>query len=466
MTTYAPDTNFFLQCHPADQLDWKLLTNEEEVVLLVVREVRKELDRLKGGGNQRRAKRARIATALLRRFTSENASEIELRAERPRVVLRVAKRAGADALPLGYQIESSDERIVAEVYAARTQLGEQITFLSHDTVPLEDAVGLGICTQVVPDSWLLEPESSELERELGEVKRRMKLLEGRAPEIVVELPVNERGQVILQAPYFPPLSEDFIESVMREVRRKHPPGPSAGSSMRIGSAFAALERVSEERWTEYAEAHAAWLTEVEELLRDVSRYMSDDSKGVTLPIVITNRGTNGAENLIIRIEALGDFHLIDPDESDGEEERDSYFTEPPRRPQSAILEGMMGVGLSPYGLSPNLAARLSMPRFNTPSIARDRHTIYWEYEDAPRAVYVEGQCRDFRHGLKPYELSLMVKREEVDDQPMRGAVKILVSAGNLAEAKISTHPLLIEAMLMNTEDLVGGILKRELSVSI
>lgn len=171
-------TNFFLQCSPAEQLDWKRVTQADEVVLLVVREVRKELDRLKSGGNARRSKRARAASSLLRRFTTEQLDEIELKASGPRLIL---KRLGpTDSLPANFQIDSADERVVAEVYAATAVMGG-LTFLSHDTVPLEDAAELGLQAQVIPDDWLLDPGPNELERQLSDVKRRMKALKGAHP---------------------------------------------------------------------------------------------------------------------------------------------------------------------------------------------------------------------------------------------------------------------------------------------
>jgi hypothetical protein len=465
MKIYAPDTNFFLQCQPPGQINWRLVTSDDEVVLLVVREVRKELDRLKSGGNQRRSKRARSASASLRRFTAEGVNEVELRATQPRVVLRIAPRPAEDEYPSGFRIESSDERIVAEAYAALAAIGTELTFLSHDTVPLEDATGLGLRIQVIPEEWLLNPEPSDVERELGDFKRRIKALEGRTPKIDVKVPTTE-GRVILSAKYFPPLSNTFIADAMREIRKHYPVGPNGlGSNDTIGAAILFQETTDEHRWTQYAEDHSKWLNEVEELLNDVPRFLNDDPRATSLSLSIANDGTVGAENLIVRIDARGDFHLADPDDLDDESERTEYFPKPPVRPRK-FFAALQGLARAQTILQRPINPKLFMPRLTTPSISRDRHAIYWEYENGQYSAHIEGQCQDFRHGLRPVELTFFVERTVTDAQPVQGAIEVLVSAGNLVETHRQTYPLSIEPDFQDPEKWVREVLRRELQVKI
>lgn len=58
---YAPDTNFFLQFKPAEELSWGDLTGEQvdEVELIVLLEVAQELDGHKSSATGRRSKRVR-----------------------------------------------------------------------------------------------------------------------------------------------------------------------------------------------------------------------------------------------------------------------------------------------------------------------------------------------------------------------------------------------------------------------
>lgn len=460
MQIFAPDTNFFLQCHPADKIAWKQVTQASDVVLLVVREVRKELDRLKSGGNQRRAKRARSASMLLRRLTTEGLQELELRASDPRVTVRIAPRPVASALPADYLIETSDDRIVAEVFAAQGAAQDPVTFLSHDSVPFEDATGLGVPTQVVPESWLLDPEPSELERELGDMKRRMKLLEGRVPEMIVSVPVDADGVLRLKAPYFPPLSKTFIDSVMREVRKKRPisapPDEHLPPALRSQSSGA--------RWIRYENEHAEWLTKVERALEDAWTYFSDDPRAMRLEISLSNQGHAGADNLIVRIEPRGSIHFVDDDALDEEQGPPWYFPWPPKTPGPRELSGLPSLDYLTQDLS--LRSRSYLPNIPTSAMARDRHAVYWEYEGGRHASRLEGQCADFRHGLQPDVLDLLIERDEFGDEPIRGAIEVLVSAGNLPEPTRNVYPVMIEAVVHDLEALIRDLLKRQFQIDV
>lgn len=466
MEIYAPDTNFFLQCSPADQLDWKQVTQADEVVLLVVREVRKELDRLKSGGNARRSKRARAASSMLRRLTTEHLEELVLKAAGPRLVLRTAPRPSPDSLPANFQIDSADERVVAEAYAASASTENGLTFLSHDTVPLEDAAHLGLRTQVIPDDWLLDPEPDEISRQLGDMKRRMTALEGRVPEIVIGVPLNDNGAIVLTTRYFPMLSEEFIATVMQAIRERHPVEQiQMGLTFKTGGVVG-FERRDEDRWAKYETDHAMWLDAIEALLGDAARFFTEDPNAVPLPVTISNVGTAGAANMIVRIEARGDFHLVDHEELEDEvhgEDSGQFFPAPPPLPSRAAFGDRFG--RVPKSIDFGLA-NLNVPlgHMPTPVLARDRHDIYWEYEDSHSARFTVGQCQDFRHGLDPNEIVLLIERAAIGDEVVQGALQVLVSAGNLVEANRKTYPVRIESELMDTEQLMRNLLERELGV--
>lgn len=92
---YARDTNFFLQFKGAEDLPWADLTDEaiDEVELIVLTEVARELDHYKGGGSGRRAKRARkILSQVIQPLLLGTAPghEALIRAANPRVSYRLA----------------------------------------------------------------------------------------------------------------------------------------------------------------------------------------------------------------------------------------------------------------------------------------------------------------------------------------------------------------------------------------
>ena len=66
---FFPDTNFFIQCRPFGELDWGRWSDFDEVHLILTRPVRSEIDQHKYRGSDRLAKRARLASSLLREMT-------------------------------------------------------------------------------------------------------------------------------------------------------------------------------------------------------------------------------------------------------------------------------------------------------------------------------------------------------------------------------------------------------------
>jgi hypothetical protein len=174
-------------------------------------------------------------------------------------------------------------------------------------------------------------------------------------------------------------------------------------------------------------------------------------------------GASGAENLIVRLEARGAFGFADPDATDEEDEARDHFDLPPKAPKTSmgalhdIYEHMNVLSRGPgYSSSPY--------RHITPVIARDRHAIYWEYEEDRMAKSVEGQCRDFRHGLEPIVMPLLVEHDlEGAD---RGAIEVLVSAGNLAHPQRMTVPVTFEREERSSESRASQLLEAELGVKV
>jgi hypothetical protein len=84
VSAYSPDTNFFFQCRQVAELPWHELEGADpsdvsEVRLSITPAVMKEIDRHKGKGNSRTARRAREASSLFRRAFGSANNQVELR---------------------------------------------------------------------------------------------------------------------------------------------------------------------------------------------------------------------------------------------------------------------------------------------------------------------------------------------------------------------------------------------------
>lgn len=91
------------------------MTQNAEIELYVCRTVQQEIDRHKGGGNGRRADRARRVSAMLRSVLESPDNSITVREAKPQVVIRLAPRLdpGRPKNP-SLDITQPDDRIAEE----------------------------------------------------------------------------------------------------------------------------------------------------------------------------------------------------------------------------------------------------------------------------------------------------------------------------------------------------------------
>lgn len=90
MVVIFPDSNVLLQCEPLNDLPWHEITTEPDVLPLIAREVQREMDRLTGDGNRRRARHARAATSLFRKILDTSPRRLVLKDGPPRVEVALA----------------------------------------------------------------------------------------------------------------------------------------------------------------------------------------------------------------------------------------------------------------------------------------------------------------------------------------------------------------------------------------
>ena len=167
---YFVDANLFLQCRPLEELVWSDLDEFEEVHLIVSSPVLREIDNLKNKGNDRVRRRARAASSMFRKMLNDGQREIHNTG--PRVLLSIEPQH-----PYSKEIEGQlnykerDEQLIGVAYEfSRSQRGSNVRLLTHDTTPLYMAQGVGLPADVIPDDWLLPPETTETEKELNQLK--------------------------------------------------------------------------------------------------------------------------------------------------------------------------------------------------------------------------------------------------------------------------------------------------------
>jgi hypothetical protein len=463
---YAPDTNFFIQCKDAAELDWSLVSDAENILIVVLDEVHREIDRLKSDGNTRRARRARAISSKLRSLIVDNQEELALRMSSPAVSLRLAPRLDPKKVkPNNYDSTSADERIATEAKVCSEDFfNEKLTILSHDGMPLRSAKMMGLQACPIPDAWLLPPEPSDKDQAIQKLIARVAALEKQAPIIMLRLEGDAATNLTGKMTFYPPLTDSFINGVMLVVRRMSSvQQPGAGKAT---SAFENIIRGLESAPTnaetmEYEERFGKWIQKVEELISRLPSIHNLATDGIEGHIVLSNSGSMPAEHLVIDVLAEGAICLQKAMDED-DKIRIPTIPEPPKPRRYMLLEG-----LPDYAGGHRILDPLANFRISTPRPARNPHKFYWNFDEPKVASKrCRGECADFRHGLNDERIRLLLRWDEPKAGAIAGAVRIVVSARNLPSPVEKTIPVRLDVAVGDSEELVRSIILKDLGISI
>jgi len=155
-----PDTNLFIQCKPLNELDLSMWDAFDEVHVIVSRPVQAEIDKQKGGGNSRLAKRARATASRLRAIVTSQDGYEEVQNANPvvRAYVRVElKRDETLAEQLDYS-ERDDQLVGTAALFQKNHADAEVRILTDDFGPITTAKTVGVKFDEIPNSWLLPPE--------------------------------------------------------------------------------------------------------------------------------------------------------------------------------------------------------------------------------------------------------------------------------------------------------------------
>ena len=111
------DTNVFIHCKALEELDWSIWNDVQIIEVVVTRAVQREIDALKGRGNDRRARRARKASSRFREILEGKCERELVRKSGPSVRLAIRPELVPDPTvspPLRY--DEPDDRLVGAAY--------------------------------------------------------------------------------------------------------------------------------------------------------------------------------------------------------------------------------------------------------------------------------------------------------------------------------------------------------------
>ena len=457
-----PDTNIFLQCRPLEQVSWSVLGEWDQIEIMLTRPVVQEIDRQKGMGNGRKAKRARKVSSLIGKLLEAEDERQTLR-ERPLVQLCLRQKLKPDEPPsedLNYE-EQDDKLVGIALGFQKSHPDAEVRLLSYDTGPMASAKVVGLKYLTVPEEWLLPPETDDSEKQINALKATIAKLERSEPSFEVRfLPENQDKKPIqMSLTVFQPLSRKERDELLARLVARFPQctdfGPSEAQE-RIpkrnkapGILGIGLKEVfhpaTDDEINKYRMAYAEWEQKCAETLSNLPSLLHKCLPWPEIVVQIENTGSRPADHTLVVVDVVqGNIRLRPPKCQEDDEENKTNVCLPPA-PTAPIgkweLENIFGMSKAMLGnfaraqqfLSPSSIDRLGPLLHASRRDSRDPNKIYFKVgrQGEPRQR-IEYECAQWRHAqsAEDFEFEVLCPLEP---GTYSASVKVEVHAANLTE---------------------------------
>ncbi|MFK5914445.1 MAG: PIN domain-containing protein [Woeseiaceae bacterium] len=458
------DSNLFLQCQDLKSLAWREIIKDEDILLLIPAAVQREIDSLKSDGNKRRAKRARTTNSLFRKVILSENTKTKISSRSPKIELTVSPQL--PPIEQSPEIElldpsKPDDAIMLELLAYRQAFPDtNAAILTHDTIPLLTAKRLGIPFEVIPDSWLLNPENDDKDKKINHLEQQIKEILKNFPIIELSAYVDDIEQNSLKGEIieYPELTTNEIDLLLDKIKLSNPMKTDFDSKQdenehkattRLSSSFFSGRYTppSHEDVTKYTkETYPEWLDASKKSLVELPASLNNKNNLFKISIKMNNTGNVPANNTLINF-SVSDSLLLSPqnEEDEEDEEKDSIWSipSPPVAPSGQYISGMdtllgnMGSLAHLVDAHPALDASF----FNPIPKHRDRNAFYWKpRRPITTEQYQELECEEFPHKIREETFNLRIIALE-SHKPTGGLITCTVSAKNLKEPVELTIPV-------------------------
>ena len=331
------DTNLFIQCRAPEQLDWSPWHGFEEVRLIVSTPVLREIDQLKTRRG-RVGNRARVASAMFREMLAQPHKVVH--AQSPRVVLSVEpQHTYPQDLADRLNYAERDDQLIGTLHQfVRSNPSSDARLLTHDTIPLYTARGLGLIADQISDDWLLPPETTETERRMAELEAENSRLKAAEPSFSIHC--EDQSDTTVERyhasyTWYEPLTEAEVDGLMQRLKARFPLATEFGSrepaersapptvANRLFQTRQVFTPATEEEIAKYRdEDYPQWSERCEETLRAHHRTLQAETHVLEFAFLAENSGTRPAADALVTIEARGRFEIRPPPFDDTDEDRE------------------------------------------------------------------------------------------------------------------------------------------------
>jgi hypothetical protein len=321
------DTMVYLHYRPVDQIDWRLLLDEVDVVLVLPRVTVQELDKHKNTHKQHRIReRARRVLTSLDAWSATGevkpGMKLEFRHAFPAV----------DFKQLGLRDDWNDDILLGAIldYQAQTEQNMVVLF-TQETALRMTAQQIGIHVRSLDDGLRLPNERDPVEIERDDLRRQLEKVAGARPKVSLQFVSDGLGSehgpsdrlvVVLRTTPTGP-ERDLHVAVDRERQRllalvgptKEPSDPVAASASAAYRALAQFSGgVSPDERARYLRDVNNYLPAYESFLREDAEFERGMVRRAVLSFQLVNTGTAPAEDVDIELHFPDGFDLLKPDE--------------------------------------------------------------------------------------------------------------------------------------------------------
>lgn len=469
-----PDTNVLVQGRALHDLPWSEL-GTGPIDLVLCGPVIRELDRLKTRPG-RAGKVARAYSTKVRELMiSADKSEV-LVDSNPRVMLRLAPgKTNLAPQRQGLDVGHDDQAIINQAIA-RLDQDEDVILLTCDSFAALAAEEFGLPARLMPDHWLKEPEKDDSARELARRDAeiaRLKATEPRLEHRFIDADGNEIEQLEATMKRYQPVTPEDIDRLVARVaalapmaavtpvaaaKYAQPRATGRGFDLsEISLQSMGMTPVTQADVEKYESDYREWLTGVRNKIAGFHAEWNRRREWPRAIFCATNIGSRPASDVLVEVEASGDFELSGYRQDGDEDKRTKRgnwleLLLPPIPPKPMPRS----VGLLAHdwlGLDPSV---LSRPYFPTMLPRRDDDAFYWREGRSDPTKVLSLECKAWRHSRDEEEFSFRVWASDEDE--VRGLITARVNASNLTDPVERRLPLRIafedRDCLMMAESLV------------
>jgi PIN domain len=422
----VPDTNLFEQCEPLHQLDWSAWTDYEEIQIFVTDPVMEEIDRHKGQGNSRVARKSRAFSSLLNEILDGDSFTKVVREANPRVVMVLCPHVTPTPdLHPSFDYSRPDHRLVGCAHAL-SALHQPLWLLSGDSRPKAAALTINLPRKPIPEHWLLKPERDERDKENAALRQERDRLLKAEPMLTCGA-IDSQGKSIQsisgEITLFEPMAPSEVDNTIKRLEELYPSRTDFGPRERLtrklqvpmGMRMPALNAFDETfqpatdaEISEYVDtAYPGWIEACRKRLKELHVLLQGASARLEFHFRLDNTGTRAAEHALVTFEARGNFALLAPPPAPDADElpasKKIQLPKPPPAPQGRWRSNHLGMmaGFERMVQPDNVFARplLADLAFNPRATARDVHAFDYapSRPDAPGRRF-SISCQQWLHG--------------------------------------------------------------------